>query len=122
MTPWEGLSLSESSFTSIPRPPRVPPAPRSPHPPCTPPKGAVAHSHAPSSPAANPKKAVPRGGRRRPLPLRRSPRPPLLRPVTQLSFSRNFTFSFFQLPLHQSPRGMADRARHLSLQLRQIHY
>ncbi|XP_060930629.1 solute carrier family 26 member 6-like [Limanda limanda] len=63
--------------------------------------------------------------RRRVLPQRRVPRPPRLpplRPVTNLSFSRSFTFSFFELPLHQSPRCRAERVRNLMLLLRQIHY
>lgn len=63
--------------------------------------------------------------RRRLLPQRRVPRPPRLpplRPVTNLSFSRSFTFSFFELPLHQSPRCRAERIRNLMLLLRQIHY
>ncbi|CAB1428073.1 unnamed protein product [Pleuronectes platessa] len=63
--------------------------------------------------------------RRRVLPQRRVPRPPRLpplRPVTNLSFSRSFTFSFFELPLHESPRCRAERVRNLMLLLRQIHY
>lgn len=50
------------------------------------------------------------------------PRLPPLHPVTELSFSRSFTFSFFELPLHQSPRSRAERTRNLLLLLRQIHY
>ncbi|XP_035238196.1 WAS/WASL-interacting protein family member 1 [Anguilla anguilla] len=127
MAPWGGLSLSESSFTSIPPPPPALPAPPLPHAPHAPRKEVTVGSHAPSptaSPLRDPKK-VPRGGRRRPLPLHRpprSPRLPPLRPVTNLSFSRSFTFSFFELPLHQSPRDRADRMRHVSLLLRQIQY
>lgn len=63
--------------------------------------------------------------RQRMLPQRRAPRPPRLpplRPVTNLSFSRSFTFSFFELPLHQSPCCRAERIRNLMLLLRQIHY
>ncbi|KAK1898920.1 Immunoglobulin A1 protease [Dissostichus eleginoides] len=63
--------------------------------------------------------------RRRLLPQRRLPRPPRLaplRPVTNLSFSRSFTFSFFELPLHQLPRCRAERIRNLMLLLKQIHY
>ncbi|KAJ8265907.1 hypothetical protein COCON_G00150060 [Conger conger] len=130
MTPWGGLSLSESSFTSIPPPPPAPPAPPAPPPPHAPPspcKEVIVESHATSptaSPLQDPKK-VSRAGRRKPLPQRhpaRGPRLLALRPVTQLSFSRSFTFSFFQLPLHQSPLCRADRMRHLSLLLHQIHY
>ncbi|KAJ8370163.1 hypothetical protein SKAU_G00101910 [Synaphobranchus kaupii] len=127
MTPWGGLSLSESSFTSIPPPtPALPAPPLPPHAPHSSHKEIIVKSHAPSltaSPLQDPKK-VPRG-RRRPLPPHRpphTPRLPPLRPITNLSFSRSFTFSFFELPLHQSPRCRADRMRHVSLLLRQIQY
>ncbi|XP_042348616.1 WAS/WASL-interacting protein family member 3 [Plectropomus leopardus] len=124
MTPWGGLVLSESSFTSIPPPPppRPPPLPPPPPPapqptPSTPYRGrpnedeevssSSLNSEAPSPPGAVPQDAAARGGRgmrarRRLLPQRRVPRPPRLpplRPVTNLSFSRSFTFSFFELPL-----------------------
>lgn len=59
------------------------------------------------------------------MPQRRVPRPPRLpplRPVTNLSFSRSFTFSFFELPQHQAPRCRAERARNLLLLLRQTHF
>lgn len=64
-------------------------------------------------------------GRQRALPQHRGPRPPRLPPlrqVTNLSFSRSFTFSFFELPLHQSPRCRAERTKNVMLLLRQIHY
>ncbi|XP_028438417.1 formin-like protein 3 [Perca flavescens] len=146
MTPWGGLALSESSFTSIPPPPppRPPPLPPPPPPapqptPSTPYRGrqnedeevssSSFNSEAPSPPGAVPRDSVGGGGRglrrRRLLPQRRVPRPPRLpplRPVTNLSFSRSFTFSFFELPLHQSPRCRAERIRNLMLLLRQIHY
>ncbi|XP_035864190.1 WAS/WASL-interacting protein family member 1 [Sander lucioperca] len=143
MTPWGGLALSESSFTSIPPPPppRPPPPPPAPQPtPSTPYRGrqnededvssSSFNSEAPSPPGAFPQDSVGGGGRglrarRRLLPQRRVSRPlrlPPLRPVTNLSFSRSFTFSFFELPLHQSPRCRAERIRNLMLLLRQIHY
>ncbi|KAG5837850.1 hypothetical protein ANANG_G00217400 [Anguilla anguilla] len=75
-----------------------------------------------SLPLRDPKK-VPRGQTQAPPPAPPPlPRLPPLRPVTNLSFSRSFTFSFFELPLHQSPRDRADRMRHVSLLLRQIQY
>ncbi|XP_044065645.1 formin-like protein 3 [Siniperca chuatsi] len=137
MTPWGGLALSESSFTSIPPPP-PPPAPQPT--PSTPYCGtqnedeevssSSFNSEVPSSPVAVPQDSAGVGGRglrvrRRVLPQRRVPRPPRLpplRPVTNLSFSRSFTFSFFELPLHQSPRCRAERIRNLMLLLRQIRY
>lgn len=60
--------------------------------------------------------------RRRGFPQRRPPRLPPLHPVTNLSFSRSFTFSFFELPLHHSPRCRAERTRNLMLLLKQIHF
>nr|XP_046253642.1 wiskott-Aldrich syndrome protein homolog 1 [Scatophagus argus] len=139
MTPWVGLALSESSFTSIPPPP--PPPPPAPRPtPSTPYRGrqnkdekvssSSLNSEVPSPPVAVPQDGAEGGGRglparRRVLPQNRVPRPPRLpplRPVTNLSFSRSFTFSFFELPLHQSPRCRAERIRNLMLLLRQIHY
>ncbi|KAM7404422.1 hypothetical protein PAMP_011767 [Pampus punctatissimus] len=143
MTPWGGLAHSESSFTSIPplpppRPPQPPPPPAPQPTPSTPYRGrqkedvevSSINSRAPSSPVAVPQDSAGRGGRelrvrRRVLPQDRVPRPPRLpplRPITNLSFSRSFTFSFFELPLHQSPRCRAERIRNLMLLLRQIHY
>lgn len=60
--------------------------------------------------------------RRRGLPQRRPPRLPPLHPVTNLSFSRSFTFSFFELPLHHSSGCRAERTRNLVLLLKQIHF
>lgn len=65
---------------------------------------------------------VPRS--RRDLPHRQVahlPRLRPLRPISNLSFSRSFTFSFFELPLHHSPRCRAERVRNLLLLWRQIH-
>ncbi|CAJ1055476.1 formin-like protein 3 [Xyrichtys novacula] len=142
MTPWGGLALSESSLTLIPPPPRPipPPPPPAPQPtPSTPYQGRESEddssssfkSEVPSSPAVIPKDHPDGEGRglrsrRRVLPQRpqrvpRPPRLPPLRPITNLSFSRSFTFSFFELPLHQSPRHRAERIRNLMLLLRQIH-
>ncbi|XP_023275761.1 formin-like protein 5 [Seriola lalandi dorsalis] len=147
MAPWAGLALSESSFTSIPPPPppRPPPPPPPPPPPAPQPTPSTPYrgrenkdeeassssfnSEAPSPPLVLQDSAGVGGrglrARRRVLPQRRVPRPPRLpplRPVTNLSFSRSFTFSFFELPLHQSPRCRAERIRNLMLLLRQIHY
>ncbi|KAM3618800.1 uncharacterized protein V6R79_025090 [Siganus canaliculatus] len=144
MTPWEGLVLPESSFTSIPPPPPPhpppppPPTPPAPQPtPSTPYRGnqtrendmfsSSFNSEVPSPPAADRAGRGDRGTRprRRVLPQHCVPRPPRLpplRPVTNLSFTRSFTFSFFELPLHQSPRCRAERIRNLMLLLRQIHY
>ncbi|XP_034732823.1 formin-like protein 14 [Etheostoma cragini] len=147
MTPWGGLVLSESSFTSIPLPPPPRPPPLPPHPPPAPQPTPISpyggrqnededgssssfNSEAPSPPGVVPQDRVGGGGRglrarRRLLPQRRVPHPlrlPPLRPVTNLSFSRSFTFSFFELPLHQSPRCRAERIRNLTLLLKQIHY
>lgn len=49
MTPWGGLALSESSFTSIPPPP-PPPPPRPPQPPPPPPPPPPAPQPTPSTP------------------------------------------------------------------------
>ncbi|KAM8754083.1 uncharacterized protein AB9X84_011026 isoform 1-T2 [Acanthopagrus schlegelii] len=144
MTPWGGLALSESSFTSIAPPlPQQHPLPPPPAPlptPSTPYRGSQSededtssssfNSEVPSSPVAVPQDSAGSGvrglqARRRAMPQRRLPRPPRLpplHPVTNLSFSRSFTFSFFELPLHQSPRCRAERVRNLMLLLRQIHF
>ncbi|XP_068997698.1 probable LIM domain-containing serine/threonine-protein kinase DDB_G0286997 [Embiotoca jacksoni] len=147
VTPWGCLSLSESSFASIPPPlptrlpPPPPPPPPAPQPtPSTPYRGRQEEDEDSSSSSFNfetpsPPLAVPQnnaGGvgkglpaRRKVLPERCAPRPPRLpplRPITNLSFSRSFTFSFFELPLHQSPRYRAQRVRNLLLLLRQINY
>ncbi|KAJ8257222.1 hypothetical protein GJAV_G00183220 [Gymnothorax javanicus] len=115
MAPWAGSSLSESSFPCIPAltaPPALPHAP-------------LPHSPSPAAHMLQALETVSWAGRHRPLPLRRppgTPRLPPLHPVTNLSFTRSFTFSFFQLPQHLTPRGRADRARRVSLLLRQIQY
>lgn len=123
MAPWEGSSHSESSFTSFPPP--LSPLP-------------LAHSKpitAPDPPLPPPtpsqiKNIEPENGqnarvKRKPLPPRHPSRPsrlPPLRQVTNLSFSRNFTFSFFELPVHQSARSRAERLRDLTVLLRQFQY
>ncbi|XP_069382578.1 bromodomain-containing protein 4 [Paralichthys olivaceus] len=144
MAPWGGLILSESSFTSIPppQPLQPPPPPPAPQPtPCTPYHGiqktedeedscSSFNSEVTSPPLLLLQGNAGVGGRglrarRKVLSQHRVPRPPRLpplRPVTNLSFSRSFTFSFFELPLHQSPRCRAERIRNLMLLLRQIHY
>lgn len=50
------------------------------------------------------------------------PHLPPLRSISNLSFSRSFTFSFFELPLHHSPRCRAERVRNLLLLWRQINF
>nr|XP_020479266.1 mitogen-activated protein kinase 7-like [Monopterus albus] len=143
VTPWGGLALAESSFTSIPAPPPPPTPPSTPPAPqptpCTPYSGrqnedkaalsSSFNSDVPSPPLTIPESADGRGGgwraRRGVLPQHRVPRPPRLpplHPVTDLSFSRSFTFSFFELPLHQSPRYRAEHIRNLTLLLRDAHY
>ncbi|XP_026989851.1 uncharacterized protein LOC113634860 [Tachysurus fulvidraco] len=122
MAPWEGSS--NSSCTSIPSalPPASSPSSRPP-PPIT-----------PSETSKNPPQAIRNTDhdiqqsacvKRRLLPLRGSSRPsrlPPLRQVTNLSFSRSFTFSFFELPWHQSVQNRADRFKELVVLLRKIHY
>ncbi|XP_072569657.1 uncharacterized protein [Paramormyrops kingsleyae] len=111
MTAWEVQSLSEPSFARIDLPPpttHVPLPLDSPHVPE--PMGVPA-----ISPAHSPLAVTPPGTDkftkvfRNPLPQCRPPRLPPLRPITNTSFSRSFTFSFFQLPLHLSTRGRAER-------------
>ncbi|CAG6021187.1 unnamed protein product [Menidia menidia] len=140
MTPWGGLAICESSFTTIPPPPPplLPPAPM-PTPPTSPVVKQEEDEDSSCSSFASDWLSPPLtvsqrkagevgkelGVRRRVLPQRRVPRPPRLpplRPITNLSFSRSFTFSFFELPLHQSPRCRAERVRNLLLLLKQIHY
>ncbi|XP_013857087.1 wiskott-Aldrich syndrome protein homolog 1 [Austrofundulus limnaeus] len=146
ITPWGGLAHVESSFTTIPPappPPRPPPLP--PSPPAVPPPTPVSprgkqeddeenlsfSSEIPSPfPAVCQKSSV--GGvsrdlrmKRRVLPphtLPRPPRLPPLHPISSQSFSRSFTFSFFELPLQYSPHCRAVRVRNLLLRLKQIHY
>ncbi|KAJ8015917.1 hypothetical protein DPEC_G00001680 [Dallia pectoralis] len=126
MTPWSGLSLSQSSFNSISPPPPAPVlAPPSPHL-CHRTGGVAVRRPVPSPPDTVPAE----GGRavrvrHRVTPqtrLPRTPRFPPLRPVTNLSFSRSFTFSFFELPLHHSPRSRSERIRDLLLLWKQIQY
>ncbi|PWA29406.1 hypothetical protein CCH79_00017955, partial [Gambusia affinis] len=143
VTPWGGLAHSESSFTITPpaipptRPPSLPPGPQ--------PTVATPHEDDEendecscsgfSSEISSPCLLVPRnntGGVGRRLQARsrvipqcqvpRLPRLPPLNPITELSFSRSFTFSFFELPLHHSPHCRAERARNLFQLLKQIHY
>ncbi|KAJ0064571.1 hypothetical protein NL108_009778 [Boleophthalmus pectinirostris] len=142
MTPWEGLDLSESSFISLSprRPPSAPPPPP-PVPQTTPasPQRTRKQTRNSSASTADSNMSTPSprqaaldtGGavhsfppKQRPLPQRRVPRPPRLPPlrqVTNLSFSRSFTFSFFELPLYQSPRCRAERAKNLLLLIKQVH-
>ncbi|XP_016379778.1 pollen-specific leucine-rich repeat extensin-like protein 1 [Sinocyclocheilus rhinocerous] len=122
ITPWEGSSHSESSFTSFPPP--VSPLPlvhskpiTAPDPPPPPPPPQITNTEPDNSQSSRVK--------RKPLPPRhpsKPPRLPPLRQVTNLSFSRSFTFSFFELPVHQSARSRAERLRDLTVLLRQFQY
>ncbi|KAM9475263.1 uncharacterized protein Hap1MRO34_011099 isoform 1-T1 [Clarias gariepinus] len=134
MAPWEGSSNSESSFTSIPsvssHPSDLSPLP-SPPPPPRPPalNKSSENSKSPNPPpairASKPSSQQSVSVKRRLLPLRGSSRPPHLPPlrkVTNLSFSRSFTFSFFELPWHQSLQNRADRLKEIVVILRKIQY
>ncbi|XP_072304639.1 uncharacterized protein [Eucyclogobius newberryi] len=140
MAPWGGLELSESSFTSLssPRPPSAPPPPP-PVPQTSPASPLTTRKQNNSTSTINTDMSSPSpvyaaqdaGGavrsfrsKRRPLPQRRVIRPPRLPPlrqVTNLSFSRSFTFSFFELPLYQSPLCRAERTKNLLLLIKQVH-
>lgn len=124
MAPWEGSSNSESSFTSIPPPPPLPstPSPR-------PPPLITSSETFPNPPQTirdtNPDSQKSVCVKRRLLLLRGPPRPsrlPPLRQVTNLSFSRSFTFSFFELPWHQSVQNRTDRLKEFVVLLRKIQY
>lgn len=118
IAPWEGFSNSESSFTSIPPPPPRPPLPiRSPKLSPSPPQYPIRGTQPGSGQSSRIKSRL--FNYRTPS---RPQRLPPLRPVTNLSFSRSFTFSFFELPFHQSSRGRADRFKDLVVMLRQIQY
>ncbi|KAG9270912.1 formin-like protein 20 [Astyanax mexicanus] len=128
MAPWEGSSHSDSSFTSIPPPP--PPPPPLPPPPPPPPPPSITPIDPRPSPPQLIRAAQPESGRsirlkRKLLPPRWPPRPPRLPPlhqVSNLSFSRSFTFSFFELPIHQSAQSRAERLKDTVLLLKQIQY
>uniref|UniRef100_A0AAV2LXU8 Uncharacterized protein n=1 Tax=Knipowitschia caucasica TaxID=637954 RepID=A0AAV2LXU8_KNICA len=143
MAPWGGLDLSESSFTSLSplRPPSIPPppppvphsTPASPHRTKTQIRNISTSTITSTMSSPSLAQAAPDTGgagrglrsKRRPLPQRRAPRPPRLPPLRQvsnLSFSRSFTFSFFELPLHQSPRCRAERTKSLLLLIKQVHF
>ncbi|XP_016136611.1 proline-rich receptor-like protein kinase PERK9 [Sinocyclocheilus grahami] len=115
MSPWQGFSHSESSFTSFPPPLSPLPLAYS--------KPTIAPDPPPPPPPPQIKNTEPENGqsarvKRKPLPPRHPPRPPHLPPlrqVTNLSFSRSFTFSFFELPVHQSARSRAERLRDLTV-------
>ncbi|KAM4722758.1 uncharacterized protein WCC33_008912 [Rhinophrynus dorsalis] len=47
---------------------------------------------------------------------------PPLPAISELSFSRNFSFSFFELPEHQSPQQWLQRQRLVYMTMRQLHY
>lgn len=117
LTAWEVQSLSEASFLRIHLPPPTTHAPLtldSPHVPEPVGVPATSPAHTPlavTSPGTDKFTKV----LRKPLLQCRPPRLPPLRPITNASFSRSFTFSFFELPLHLSARG---RAKHIS---RQVH-
>ncbi|KAI5095182.1 hypothetical protein C0J45_15257 [Silurus meridionalis] len=124
IAPWEGSSNSESSFTSIPPAPHFPSPPSPRHPPSNTPSKIV-----PNPPQANrntnPDSRQSVLVKRRLIPSRGTSRPqhlPPLRHVSNLNFSRSFTFSFFELPWHQSVQNRADRLKELVLLLKKIQY
>ncbi|XP_041080816.1 uncharacterized protein LOC121298080 [Polyodon spathula] len=98
MSPWGGPSLSESSFTTIPprEKDRVPPAGQD----------TGSRGRAPRKPPLRPR-------------LRTATLPPL-RSVSNLSFSRSFTFSFFELPEHQTLQHRLERQREVQLLMREL--
>lgn len=122
MAPWEVSSHSESSFTDFPPSPSPLPLAHS--------KPIAAPDPPPPRPPSQIKNIEPNNGqsarvKRKPLPPRHPPRPPRLPPlrqITNLSFSRSFTFSFFELPVHQSARSRAERLRDLTVLLKQFQY
>ncbi|KAE8612314.1 hypothetical protein XENTR_v10012809 [Xenopus tropicalis] len=50
-----------------------------------------------------------------------STRLPPVPPVSELSFSRNFSFSFFELPRYQSPQHWLQRQKTVYLVMKQLH-
>ncbi|KAK6480856.1 hypothetical protein HHUSO_G18661, partial [Huso huso] len=101
MSPWGGPSLSESSFTTIPpreerEKDRVPPAGQD----------TGSRGRAPRKPPLRPRL--------------HTARLPHLRSVSNLSFSRSFTFSFFELPEHQTLQHRLERQREVHLLLREL--
>ncbi|XP_034027450.1 synapsin-2 [Thalassophryne amazonica] len=137
VTPWEGLALSSFSFSSISPPlPQLlppPPSPPAPQPTTASPCSRRLNDDCSSSSSPAPSRPVQQAGggdqglqvSQRVLPQYQVPCPPHLpplRPVTNLSFTRNFTFSYFVLPRHQSPHRHAERIRNLMLLLKQTRY
>nr|XP_049609005.1 uncharacterized protein LOC125988175 isoform X1 [Syngnathus scovelli] len=118
VTPWRALLLSDSSFSSI----HVAPSPKPP--PSTPHLGnhneeltlSFSSSDEGCKELITQQKMWTQSVTPRPTRL------PPMRPITNLSFSRSFTFSFFELPLHQSPRWRSERMKNLMQLLRQTHY
>nr|XP_049609008.1 uncharacterized protein LOC125988175 isoform X3 [Syngnathus scovelli] len=118
LTPWRALLLSDSSFSSI----HVAPSPKPP--PSTPHLGnhneeltlSFSSSDEGCKELITQQKMWTQSVTPRPTRL------PPMRPITNLSFSRSFTFSFFELPLHQSPRWRSERMKNLMQLLRQTHY
>ncbi|XP_054636863.1 uncharacterized protein LOC129184681 [Dunckerocampus dactyliophorus] len=126
MTPWRGLVLSDSSFSSI----YVPPSPR---PPQSPPYNDIhnkeftlSFNSQASSPTVRADSTNGELPKQQKMPTQartpQLPRLPPLHPITNLSFSRSFTFSFFELPLYQSPPLRSERMRNLMTLLRETHY
>ncbi|XP_051949667.1 uncharacterized protein LOC127620558 [Xyrauchen texanus] len=122
MAPWEGSSHSESSFTSFQTPispfsaaHTMPITTQEPHPPPLP--SQIKNTQPENGQSARVK--------HKPLPPRYPTRPPCLPPlrqVTNLSFSLSFTFSFFELPVHQSARRREERLRDLTVLLKEFQY
>ncbi|XP_071984448.1 uncharacterized protein [Engystomops pustulosus] len=132
MTPWVRASPSETSLTcllhSIPSPKTLPdnmadnpPSQRETthkeSPKVTPPE------QTPSKDKAN-GRGKPKGRtgvtKRRSLHKLHNIKLPPVPAVTELNFSRNFSFSFFELPQHQSPQHWLQRQKYVYMVMRQV--
>ncbi|KAM4652887.1 uncharacterized protein O3C94_015095 [Discoglossus pictus] len=135
MTPWVRPSPSESSLTtllcSVPSPRTCAgnlDPPQSPHNPA--PTQAICSSSRTAQSTLlrenNPSRAKPRSraGLTKRWSLRKfhSIKLPPVPTVTELSFSRNFSFSFFELPEHQTPHQWLQRQRGVYMMMRQLQY
>nr|XP_057940778.1 uncharacterized protein LOC131137170 [Doryrhamphus excisus] len=126
MTPWRGLVLSDSSFTSIYVPPSPTPLQSTPYNDNQNKELTLSFNSQSSSPTVRADSTNGELQKQQKMPTQattpRLPRLPPLHPITNLSFSRSFTFSFFELPLYQSPPLRSERMRNLMKLLRETHY
>ncbi|XP_063794918.1 uncharacterized protein LOC134957124 [Pseudophryne corroboree] len=138
MTPWVGASPSETSLTALLR---SIPSPRT----CfvnmadhsqgqRDPQPAIKRQDSGDQPVPLPEqqplrdktssRAKQRGRtgvtKRRPLSKFHTMKLPPVPAVTELSFSRNFSFSFFELPEHQSPQHWLQRQRSVYMLMRRL--